>query len=243
MRRRDFIKGVAGSATAWPLATRAQQTGKLPTIGLLGPNALIWTPFTTAFVERLRQLGWVEDRTIAIEYRWTEGHPERVADLAAEFVRQKVDVIVTNGSSVTAIKRVTSVIPIVFAVAADPVGGGLVASLARPGGNTTGLSVEASDLATKKLELLREIVPRFRKLALMGNVGNPEAALETGAVETAARTLGLGVAPLEIRRPEDIAPAFEALKAQADALYVVFRENLCRRPVADVRTASSDRAR
>src|SRR5215471_1391799 len=221
MRRRDFIKGVAGSATAWPLATRAQQTGKLPTIGLLGPNALIWTPFTTAFVERLRQLGWVEDRTIAIEYRWTEGHPERVADLAAEFVRQKVDIIVTNGSSVTAVKRVTSVIPIVFAVAADPVGGGLVASLARPGGNATGLSVEASDLATKKLELLREIVPRLRRLAVMGNVGNPEAALETGDVETTGRTLGLDVALLEIRRPEDIDSAFDALKAQADAIYVV----------------------
>jgi putative ABC transport system substrate-binding protein len=222
MRRREFIKGTIGSGIAgWPLAARAQQAGKLPTIGLLGPNALIWTPFTTAFVERLRQLGWVEDRTIVIEYSWTEGHPERVADLAAEFVRQKVDVIVTNGSSVTAIKRVTSVIPIVFAVAADPVGGGLVASLARPGGNATGLSVEASDLATKKLELLREIVPRLRRLAVMGNAGNPEAALETGDVETTGRTLGLDVAPLEIRRPEDIAPAFEALKAQADALYVV----------------------
>jgi putative ABC transport system substrate-binding protein len=221
MRRRDFIKGIASSATVWPLAARAQQAGKLPTIGLLGPNALIWTPLTTVFVERLRQLGWIEDRTIAIEYRWTEGRPERVAEVAAEFVRRKVDVIVTNGSSVTAIKHVTSIIPIVFAVAADPVGGGLVASLARPGGNATGLSVEASDLATKKLELLREIVPRLRRLALMRNAGNPEAALETGDVETAARTLGLDVAPLEIRRPEDIAPAFEALKAKADALYVV----------------------
>jgi putative ABC transport system substrate-binding protein len=109
----------------------------------------------------------------------------------------------------------------VFAVAADPVGGGLVASLARPGGNITGLSVEASDLATKKLELLREIVPRLRRLAIMGNVGNPEAMLEMGDVEAAARTLGLELAPLEIRRPEDIAPAFEALKAQAEALYVV----------------------
>jgi putative ABC transport system substrate-binding protein len=221
MRRRDFIKGIVGSAAAWPLAARAQQAGKLPTIGLLGPNALIWTPLTTVFVERLRQLGWIEDRTIAIEYRWTEGRPERVAEVAAEFVRRKVDVIVTNGSSVTAIKHVTSIIPIVFAVAADPVGGGLVASLARPGGNITGLSVEASDLATKKLELLREIVPRLRRLALMRNAGNPEAALETGDVETAARTLGLELAPLEIRRPEDIAPAFEALKAKADALYVV----------------------
>jgi putative ABC transport system substrate-binding protein len=221
MRRRDFIKGIVGSAAAWPLAARAQQAGKLPTIGLLGPNALIWTPLTTVFVERLRQLGWIEDRTVAIEYRWTEGRPERVAEVAAEFVRRKVDVIVTNGSSVTAIKHVTSIIPIVFAVAADPVGGGLVASLARPGGNITGLSVEASDLATKKLELLREIVPRLRRLALMRNAGNPEAALETGDVETAARTLGLDLAPLEIRRPEDIAPAFEALKAKADALYVV----------------------
>jgi putative ABC transport system substrate-binding protein len=222
MRRRDFITGIV-VFTAMPLAARAQQVGKLPTIGLLGPNALIWTPLTTAFVERLRQLGWIEDRTIAIEYRWTEGHSERVAELAAEFVRQKVDVIVTNGSSVTAIKRVTSGIPIVFAVAADPVGGGLVASLARPGGNITGLSVEASDLATKKLELLREIVPRLRRLAIMGNVGNPEAMLEMGDVEAAARTLGLELAPLEIRRPEDIAPAFEALKAQAEAeaLYVV----------------------
>jgi putative ABC transport system substrate-binding protein len=172
-------------------------------------------------VERLRQLGWIEDRTIAIEYRWTEGHPERVTEVAAEFARQKVDVIVTNGSSVTAIKRVTTTIPIVFAVAADPVGGGLVASLARPGGNVTGLSVEASDLATKKLELLSEIVPRLRRLAIMGNVGNPEAMLEMGDAEAAARTLGLELAPLEIRRPEDIAPAFEALKAQADALYVV----------------------
>jgi putative ABC transport system substrate-binding protein len=220
MRRRDFIKGIAVSS-AWPLAARAQQAIKLRTIGLLGPNALIWTPLTTAFVERLRQLGWIEDRTIAIEYRWTEGHPERVTEVAAEFARQKVDVIVTNGSSVTAIKRVTTTIPIVFAVAADPVGGGLVASLARPGGNVTGLSVEASDLATKKLELLREIVPRLRRLAIMGNVGNPEAMLEMGDAEAAARTLGLELAPLEIRRPEDIAPAFEALKAQADALYVV----------------------
>jgi putative ABC transport system substrate-binding protein len=221
MRRRDFIKAVAGSAMTWPLAARAQQAGKLPTIGLLGPNALIWSPLTAAFVERLRQLGWIEDRTIAIEYRWTEGRPERLAEAAAEFVRQKVDVIVTNGSSVTAVKRATSVIPCVFAVAADPVGGGLVASLARPGGNITGLSVEASDLATKKLELLREIVPRLRRLAIMANFGNPEAMLEKGDVEAAARTLGLEVAPLEIRRPEDISSALEALKAQADALYVV----------------------
>jgi putative ABC transport system substrate-binding protein len=172
-------------------------------------------------VERLHQLGWIEDRTIAIEYRWTEGRPERVAEVAAEFIRQKVDIIVTNGSSVAAVKHATSVIPIVFAVATDPVGGGLVASLVRPGGNVTGLSAQLTDLAGKRLELLREVVSSPRRLAIMGNVGNREAVLEMGNVKAAARTLGFEVAPLEIRRAEDIAPAFEALKPQADALYVV----------------------
>jgi putative tryptophan/tyrosine transport system substrate-binding protein len=221
MRRREFITLLGGASAAWPLASHAQVTGKLPTIGFLGPNASLWGPWTAAFVERLRQLGWIEDRTIAIEYRWTEGRPERVAEVAAEFVRQKVDIIVTNGSSVAAVKRATSVIPIVFAVATDPVGGGLVASLVRPGGNVTGLSAQSTDLAGKRLELLREVVPSLRRLAIMGNVGNREAVLEMGNVEAAARTLGFEVAPLEIRRAEDIAPAFEALKPQADALYVV----------------------
>jgi putative ABC transport system substrate-binding protein len=221
MRRREFITLLGGASAAWPLASHAQVTGKLPTIGFLGPNASLWSPWTAAFVERLRQLGWIEDRTIAIEYRWTEGRPERVAEVAAEFVRQKVDIIVTNGSSVAAVKRATSVIPIVFAVATDPVGGGLVASLVRPGGNVTGLSAQSTDLAGKRLELLREVVPSLRRLAIMGNVGNREAVLEMGNVEAAARTLGFEVAPLEIRRAEDIAPAFEALKPQADALYVV----------------------
>jgi putative tryptophan/tyrosine transport system substrate-binding protein len=221
MRRRDFIKAIAGSSVAWSLAARAQQAGKLPTIGFLGADAAGWRPWTDAFVARLHQLGWIEDRTIAIKYGWSEGRPERAAEIAAEFVRQKVDVIVTNGSSVVAVKRTTSVIPIVFAVATDPVGGGLVASLAQPGGNVTGLSVQSADLAGKRLELLREVVPHLRRLAIMGNVGNREAVLEMGNVEAAARTLSLEIAPLEIRRAEDIAPAFEALKAPADALYVV----------------------
>jgi putative ABC transport system substrate-binding protein len=172
-------------------------------------------------VERLRQLGWIEDRTVEIEYRWSEGRPERAAEIADDFVRRKVDIIVTNGSSVAAVKRATSVIPIVFAVATDPVGGGLVASLVRPGGNVTGLSVQSADLAGKRLEFLREVVPSLRRLAIMGNVGNREAVLEMGNVEAAARTLNLEISPLEVRRAEDIAPAFEALKAPADALYVV----------------------
>jgi putative ABC transport system substrate-binding protein len=221
MRRREFITLVGGAATAWPLAARAQQTGKLPTIGFLGTDASIWSPWTAAFVQRLRELDWVEGRTIAIEYRWAEGRPERYAEIAAEFVRLKVDVIVTTGPAVPALKQATSVIPIVFVFSIDPVGAGLVASLARPGGNVTGLSLQAADLAGKRFELLREVVPRLRRLAIMVDVGNPEAGLEMSEIEATARALGIEVTPLEIRRAEDIAPAFEALKAQADALYIV----------------------
>ena len=160
-------------------------------------------------MQRLRELGWIEGRTIAIEYRWAEGRGERFAEIAAEFVRLKVDVIVTSGGAVLAAKQATSVIPIVFAVAADPVGGGLVASLGATGGNVTGLSIQFTDLAGKRLELLREIVPDLRRLAIMANVGYPAAVLEMGEVQAAARTLGLEVVTLEIRRAEDIAPAFD----------------------------------
>ena len=140
MKRREFITLLGGAAAAWPLAARGQQPAKLPTIGFLGAaTPSIWNLFFAAFVQRLRELGWIEGRTIAIEYRWAEGHGERFAEIAAEFVRLKVDVIVTSGGAVLAAKQATSLIPIVFAVATDPVGGGLVASLARPGGNVTGL--------------------------------------------------------------------------------------------------------
>ena len=172
-------------------------------------------------MQRLRELGWIEGRTIAIEYRWSEARPARHAEIAAEFVRLKVDVIVTNATAVPTLKQATEVIPIVFALGPDPVGGGLVASLARPGSNVTGLSIQSTDLAAKRLELLREVLPRLRRLAIIVDVGNPQAVLEMGEVQAGARALGIEVAPLEIRRAEDIAPAFEALKAQADALYVV----------------------
>jgi putative ABC transport system substrate-binding protein len=172
-------------------------------------------------VERLRELGWIDGRTIAIEYRWTEGHPERTTEIAAEFVRLKVDVIVTFGTAAPIVKQATTVIPVVFAIAQDPVGGGLVASLAKPGGNVTGLSLQASDVAGKRVELLREVVPQLRRLAILVDFGNPQSVLEMGEVQAAARMLGIEVAPLAIRRAEDIAPAFEALKPQADALYVV----------------------
>src|SRR5437870_2349988 len=173
MRRREFITLLGGgAAAAWPLAVRAQQAGKLPTIGFLGADASAFSPWTAAFVAHLRELGWIENRNVAIEYRWSEGRTERYAEIAAEFVRMKVDVIVTVGSAVPTVRQATSVIPIVFAVGIDPVGSGLVASLARPGGNVTGLSIQANELAGKRIEFARELVPRLHRLAIMFNVGN-----------------------------------------------------------------------
>jgi len=222
MRRRGFICLIGAAATVWPLAARAQQLVKQRTIGFLGsstPSAM--SQWVAAFVQRLRDLGWIEGGTVTIEYRWAEGRSSRAAEIAAEFVQLKVDVIVTYGtSSVLAAKQATSVIPIVFAAANDPVGAGLVASLARPDGNVTGLSVQQVDAAGKRLELLREIFPGLRRLAILANVGNPGAALEMGEAQVVARTLGLEVTTIEIRRGEDIAPGFDALKSQAEALYV-----------------------
>jgi putative ABC transport system substrate-binding protein len=174
-----------------------------------------------ALVQRLRELGWMEGRNVAIEVRWAEGRSERFAEIAAEFVRLKVDVIVTVATPPTlAAKQATSVIPIVFAAVSDPVGTGLVASLARPGGNITGLANQISDTAGKKLEFLREVVSDLRRLAIMANVGNPASVLEMGEAQAAARKLGLEVTTSEIRRVDDIAPAFEALRQRADALYL-----------------------
>ena len=221
IRRREFIT-LLGSAAVWPLAARAQQPGKLPTIGYLGEA----TPAAdrqrvASLVQQLRERGWIEGRTITTHFRWAEGRTEQLAEIAAEFVRLKVDVIVTSSTPPTvAAKQATSVIPIVFASAGHPVGTGLVASLARPGGNVTGLSLQQADTATKRLELLREVVPGLRRLAITGNFGNPATILELGEVQAAARTLGLEVATLEIRRAEDIAPAFDALKGRAEALYL-----------------------
>jgi ABC-type uncharacterized transport system substrate-binding protein len=223
VRRRAFITLFGGAAAAWPLVARAQQQGKLPVIGLLGANtASAMSQWTAAFVQRLRELGWIEGRTVAIEYRWAEGRSERYAEIAAELVRLKVDVIVTSGNvAALAAKQATATIPIVFPAAADPVGTGLVASLARPGGNVTGRSLQHTDLAGKRLELLREVVPNLRQVAIMANAGSIGSVLEIREVHEAARTLGLEVVTLEIRHAEDIAPAFEGLKRGVEALYVV----------------------
>ena len=221
MKRRAFITLLGGAAAGWPLSARAQQAGKLPTIGYLDMSSRSTGALATAvFVQRLRELGWSDGRTVAIEFRWAEGRSERIAEIAAEFVRVKVDLIVTSGAAVPAVKQVTTVIPIVFAIAADPVGMGLVASLARPGGNVTGLSIQTPDLAGKRLELLRQVVPALRRLTIMGNVGHPASVFEMDEAQAAARALALDVARSEIRSAADIEPAFAALGGSADALYV-----------------------
>jgi putative tryptophan/tyrosine transport system substrate-binding protein len=219
MKRRAFIT-LLGGAAAWPLAARAQQA-KRPIIGILGTaTPSTWNPWTAAFAQRLRELGWIEGRNVTIEVRWADGRTERFAEIAAEFVRLKVDVILTSGAAIAAAREATSVIPIVFTLARDPVASGVVTSLARPGGNVTGLSAQSTELVGKRLELLREIIPSLRQLAVMYNTSNPNVALEAREVQAAARTLDLQVAIFEIRRGEDIAGAFEKLRDRAEALYI-----------------------
>ena len=221
MRRRTFIS-LVGGAGAWPVTAGAQQAAKLPTIGFQGPTtASAESQRIAAFVRRLRELGWIEGRTVGIEVRWAEGRDERFAEIAAEFVQLKVDVIVTWGTpSTIAARQATSIIPIVSAAMGDPVGTGLVASLARPGGNVTGLSSQTADLAGKRLELLREVVPGLRRLAILGNVGNSAAVQEMREVEAMARTFNLEVDRWEIRRAKDIAAALESLTVRAHSLYI-----------------------
>jgi putative ABC transport system substrate-binding protein len=222
MRRREFVMLIGGAAATWPLVARAQQSAKR-TIGFMGSGtAAAQSEWTAAFVQRLRELGWRDGDNVTIEYRWAEGRSERFAEIAAEFVRLKVDVILThNTTPVVAVTRATSVIPIVFATAADPVGTGLVASLARPGGNVTGLSSQTPDLAGKQIELLREVVPGLRRLAMLGDPDNPYVVLQVREIQSAARVFGLEAALYEIRRAEDIMTAFERLKGRAEALYVL----------------------
>ena len=225
MRRREFITLLGGAVAAWPLAARAQQPDRVAKIGYLGAS---WASPSdegqrlAAFVQRLRELGWIEGRTAAFEYRWAEGRAERFTEIAREFVQLKVDVIVTYSTpAVLAVKQTTSLIPIVFAGAGDPIGTGLVASLALPGGNATGVSLQTSDIAGKRLELLRELVPDLTRVAIMANVGSPNSVLEMSEVRAAADTLSINIVPLEVRRGQEIALAFEALKGRAEALYVV----------------------
>jgi putative tryptophan/tyrosine transport system substrate-binding protein len=222
MRRREFITGASSLIAFSPLAVRAQQASKLPTIGYLGPNVEpVDRPRIATFAQRLGELGWIEGRSVIIERRAADGLVERVSEIAFEFVRLKVNVLLTSGdSSGLAARRATTVIPIVVAIAGDPVGSGLVASLARPGGNVTGLSFVQADTAGKRLELLLEVVPGLRRPAIMANVANTGTALEFEAAQVAAHKLSLDPIRLEIQRAEDIPAAIGSLNGRADALYV-----------------------
>jgi putative ABC transport system substrate-binding protein len=219
--RRQFIT-LLGGAAVWPVSARAQQA-KPRTIGFMGGSAgAALDTWVAAFVQRLRELGWIEGRTISIEYRWAEGQFDRLAGFATEFVRRQVDAIVAEGTvAVVAAEAVTAMIPIVFPVCSDPVGNKLVQSLARPGGNATGLSIQTSDLGSKHVELIREVVPGLTRLSVMANPRSPTYALEDPAIRAAARALGIDVSVFEYTRPEDIAATFERLgDYRAQALYI-----------------------
>ena len=222
MRRREVVK-LIGSAVAWPIAARAQQARNAPIIGYVTPSdPLIPSRSTSAFLQRLRELGWIEGQTITIESRWAAGRPERLDEIAAEFVQLKVDLIVTSSTNDSIVmKRAAPQIPMVFAVSGDPVGYGLVESLARPGGNVTGLSLQSPDSAGKRIQLLREIVPGLHRLATLANPSSRNVELEVSELQTAARKFDLDVSTSEIRRIADVGSTFESLKSRADALYVI----------------------
>jgi len=222
MKRREFITFLGGVAVLSPHATSTQAYEKLPTIGFLGAGTpAVASQWVDAFVTRLAQLGWMDGRTVVIEYRWAEARTERYSEIAAELVALKVDVIVTWASApVLAAKQATTIVPIVFAAQMDPVGAGVIASLARPGGNITGMSIQQTDTAGKRLELLREAVPSLRRLAITGNVGAPGAVLEMREVDATGRRLGLEIVRGEINDVDTIHSAIEALRGRVDALYV-----------------------
>jgi putative ABC transport system substrate-binding protein len=220
MKRRDFMTLLGGGAFLRSLDARAQGV-KVPTIGILGAGAeSSWAQGLSAFRKRLGELGWVDGGTVTIVTRWAEGKNDRFAEIAAEFVQQKVDVILTAGSAIPAVRQATSTIPVVFGVAVDPLASGFVDSLAHPGGNVTGLSLQSSEMVAKRVSLLREIIPGLTRLAVLANAGYLGAAHESVTADAAARQFGIGIDPLDVRSPDDLAPAIEALRGKTKALYV-----------------------
>jgi putative ABC transport system substrate-binding protein len=213
MKRREFIT-LLGGAAAWPLAARAQQAGKVPRIGFLG----LASPSTFAsrlegFRLGLRDFGYVEGTNITIEYRWAEGRYERLPELAAELVRSNVELIVTHGTPGSlAAKRATTTIPIVMASIGDPVASGIVASVARPGGNITGQSFFNAELRAKRVELLKEVMPRLTQVAVILNADNPATGPEFQAMETTAQSLNIKLQPFRLRGPSELVSAFESME-------------------------------
>jgi putative ABC transport system substrate-binding protein len=212
MNRRTFVTGL-GAVLAAPISAKAQPTGKIYRIGvLINGSASVSAKRTEALRQRLRDLGYVEGTNIALEYRWDEGKQDRLPELAAELVRGKVDVIVTHGAGGRAAKRATTTIPIVVAIVADPIGTGLVASLARPGGNVTGLSIVSTEgFAGKWLQLLKEAVPKLSRVAVLWNRANPGVASQVHEIEAAARTLGVRLQLLEFRGADQVESALTAM--------------------------------
>jgi len=218
MRRRDFVTLLGGTVMAWPTAASAQP-GKLPSIGFMGADPATWRPWTDAFVKRLGELGWTENKTVTIAYRWNEGLPDRTVAMAAELVGLKPDVIVTAGEAAV-LKKTTSDIPIVFAAVADPVGNKLVANLAHPEANVTGVSIQAVGISSNQLALLLKVLPQLHRLGVIFDAGNYTSTLEAGDLQTTARKLGMDVIAFGARTPQDIASAFAKVRPQADALCV-----------------------
>jgi len=235
MKRRAFI-ALIGGAAAWPFAARAQQAEKKYTVGILsagGEN----TALSVAFADALRELGWVEGRNVVFEYRYAENRPERLPELAADLVRLKVDVIAAAGTlAPLAAKRASATIPIVMTAAGDPLGSGLVASLARPGGNVTGMSLMAPDLGGKRLELLKDVLPRLSRVAVLWNAANPYSALVFKETQTGGQTLGIEVQSLEVRDPDDFDGTFEAVRRQHPEALITVEDPLTvghRKRIAD----------
>ena len=227
MRRRDFFKlAVATTASVLPRPILAQQSGKLPVVAFMGVTPAMWAPWTAAYVDRLKALGWIDGQTVELEFRWAEGRRELITQFAQEFAKLNPNVIFAGGTAAPAIMKATSTTPVVF-LANDPLGAGMVKSLARPGGNMTGISLQTLDVANKRFELLREAVPNIRRLGIMADATYAQTVLEMNTIQALARKFEIDSIPLEIRRTEDIEPAFARLKSQqADALYVVINELL-----------------
>jgi len=236
IRRRAFITLLGGAAAGWPLAARAEQAEKKYTVGILSAGDEN-TALSAAFADALRELGWVEGRNVVFKYRYAENRRERLPELAADLVRLKVDVIAAAGTlAPLAAKRATATIPIVMTAAGDPLGSGLVASLARPGGNVTGMSLMAPDLGGKRLELLKDVLPRLSRVAVLWNAANPYSALVFKETQTGGQTLGIEVQSLEVRDPDDFDGTFEAVRRQHPEALITVEDPLTvghRKRIAD----------
>src|SRR5215467_8723730 len=222
MKRREFI-GLVGGAVAWPAAAGAQQLGKVYRIGVFSAGSPPLTPTFSAFPDALRALGWIEGQNILLENRFADNRLEHLPELAAELIRLKVDIIVTYGTlAPLAAKQATSTIPIVMCDAGDPVASGLVVSLARPGGNVTGLSLMSPDLGSKRLQMLKELLPALSRVAVLWNAANPYPARVYKETAASAQNLGVQIDSIQVRGPADFDDAFKLmLKQRPDALISV----------------------